>query len=203
MDLQNLDRNTLVMIGVGILVLIIVIAVIASSIRKKRSMQLREKFGPEYDAVVAQRGNASKAEAELASRQTRVEKFTLRALPSVERDRYMSEWAAVQRRFVDDPAFAVNEADALVTQVMSARGYPMSDFEQRSADISVHHPRVVQNYRSARAIVVRHGQGQASTEDLRQAMVHCRGLFEELLESAKVEVPRTEVREVGNGRVAS
>jgi hypothetical protein len=151
--------------------------------RKHRSAQLKQHFGPEYDRALQEHGNPAKAEAVLAEREARVQKFTIRDLPPTERATYADEWAAVQRRFVDDPSLAVTEADRLVNRVMNARGYPMADFDQRADDISVNYPGVVQNYRSARDIVTRHASGRASTEDLRQAMVYYRSLFDELLGS--------------------
>jgi hypothetical protein len=156
-------------------------------LRKRKSDQLKQRFGPEYDRVVQQHGNTSKAEAVLSEREKRVEKFAIHPLPAGDRERYADEWAGVQRRFVDDPSMAVTEADKLVTRVMTARGYPMGDFEQRAADVSVSYPGVVQNYRSARTIVVGHGNGQSTTEGLRQAMVYFRSLFDELLDSPKLE----------------
>lgn len=201
MDFTN--PNVQIAIGVGVAVLLIIVLVAIVMSRKKRSEHLRQQFGPEYDKVLQQHGDARHAEAVLADREKRVDKFTIRTLSQTDRDRFLADWANVQRRFVDDPAFAVNEADALVTQVMAARGYPMADFEQRAADISVNYPRVVQNYRSARLIVVRHGQGQASTEELRQAMVHYRSLFEELMDTGKIETTRTDVKGVVHERVAS
>jgi hypothetical protein len=176
-----MDTNIVIAIVIGLAVLIVIVALLV--IRKRKSDQLKEHFGPEYDRVVQQQGGPRRAEAILAEREKRVEKFSIRPLPAGERERYAEEWANVQRRFVDDPALAVTEADALVNRVMAARGYPMSDFEQRASDISVTYPRVVQNYRSARQIVVRHGAGQSTTEDLRQAMVYYRSLFDELLAS--------------------
>lgn len=164
-----------------VVVAIIVIAAILVTRRRNRSAHLKEHFGPEYQRELEQRGDPAKAEAALADREARVHKFTIRDLPPTERAAYADEWAAVQRRFVDDPSMAVNEADRLVNRVMSARGYPMADFDQRAADISVNYPNVVQNYRAAREIVVRHTGGRASTEDLRQAMVYYRSLFDELL----------------------
>lgn len=178
--------NHNVLVAVIILVAVIVIVAINTTLyRKQRRRRLREHFGVEYDRAVLQRGSPTKAEIELINREKRVHHFAIKALPPATRDRYEQEWAAVQRRFVDDPALAVTEADALVNRVMIARGYPMADFEQRAADISVTYPDVVQNYRSARVIVVRHGRGDAGTEDLRQAMVHYRSLFDELLDLPK------------------
>lgn len=179
--------DTRILIPVIIAAVILLAAVVIVMTRRRKSEQLKEHFGPEYDRAVKQHGDARRAEAMLAEREKRVESFSIRSLEAPDRDRFTQEWGAVQRRFVDDPAVAVTEADTLVTQVMAARGYPMGDFEQRAADVSVHHPAVVQNYRSAREIVVRHTRGQSTTEDLRQAMVYYRSLFEELLESKPVE----------------
>lgn len=180
-----MDRNVLIAIIVVVVAVLIIAAVIVS--RKRRRERLRENFGPEYDRAVAQHGSPARAEAVLADREKRVHKLSIKHLSATDRQTYAAEWEAVQRRFVDDPAMAVSEADSLVNRVMTARGYPMGDFEQRSADISVDYPAMVQNYRFARDIAVRHTQGQASTEELRQAMVHYRSLFAELLETPKDE----------------
>jgi hypothetical protein len=179
--------DTRILVPVIIVVAIIIVVAALLVMRKRKSEQLRQRFGPEYDRTLQQHGDPRRAEAVLAEREKRVEKFSIRPLSAGDRERYAVEWAAVQRRFVDDPAFAVTEADKLLTTVMAARGYPMADFEQRAADISVNYPGVVQNYRSAREIVLRRGKGQATTEDLRQAMVYFRSLFDELLESPKTE----------------
>lgn len=197
MDTNTLMQpGTLIAIGAGVVILLVIVGWVVE--RKRRRERIRERFGPEYDRVVLQQGDARRAEALLAEREKRVSKFEIRHLTMADRERYMNEWAAVQRRFVDDPAMAVMEADSLVTALMAARGYPMTDFEQRAADISVNYPRVVQNYRAARLIVGRHSKGQATTEDMRQAMVHYRSLFEELL-----EVPAGEKRGVVHERIAS
>jgi hypothetical protein len=180
-----MDTRMLYPILFAVLVLFSVAALLI--LRKRKSDQLKQRFGPEYDRVVQQHGNTSKAEAVLSEREKRVEKFAIHPLPAGDRERYADEWAGVQRRFVDDPSMAVTEADKLVTKVMTARGYPMGDFEQRAADVSVSYPGVVQNYRSARTIVVGHGNGQSTTEGLRQAMVYFRSLFDELLDSPKLE----------------
>ena len=170
--------------------IIFVAVMIALTMRRRRSEQLKQHFGPEYDrTVVQQHGDAGRAEAALAEREKRVDAFALRTLSPIDREGYAMEWATVQRRFVDDPSAAVGTADRLVGRVMTDRGYPMSDFEQRAADISVSHPSVVQNYRTAHDIFVRHGDGKATTEDLRQAMVHYRSLFDELLEAGKKVEP--------------
>src|SRR5580698_5778246 len=175
-----MDQRTLI----AIVIVVAVVAIAATFIavyRKRRSQHLKQHFGAEYDRAVLERGNPAKAEMELINREKRVHSFTIKALPPATRDRFAEEWILIQSRFVDDPAVAVSEADSLVNRVMAARGYPMAEFEQRAADVSVTYPAVVQNYRAARAIVQRHGRGEAGTEDLRQAMVHYRSLFDELL----------------------
>jgi hypothetical protein len=174
------------MIVVAIVVIAIVALVAALLIaRKRKSDHLKQRFGPEYDREVRQHGDARHAEAVLLEREKRVEKFAIHPLSPADRDRYANEWANIQKRFVDDPSMAVIQAEKVVTGVMTERGYPMGDFEQRAADISVNYPAVVQNYRSAREITLRHAQGQSSTEDLRQSMVYFRSLFDELLDYPK------------------
>ncbi|PYV46643.1 MAG: hypothetical protein DMG94_09110 [Acidobacteria bacterium] len=168
---------------VVLVVAVIAIAAIAFGIsRKHRSQKLREHFGPEYDRVVKREGDVRKGEGVLEFREKRHQKFEISPLSSTDRSSFLYRWNDVQSRFVDDPKSAVTQADSLVTDAMQARGYPMGDFEQRAADISVDHPVVVENYRAGHAIALRHGRGEASTEDLRQAMVHYRTLFQELLD---------------------
>jgi hypothetical protein len=164
-------------------ILVVVVVVLAVLLmRSRRSQQLQEDFGPEYGRTVADRGDRREAESELAERRDRRAKLEIRELEPAARERYTERWAAAQRTFVDKPAPAVAEADALVSEVMRERGYPVSeDFEQRAADVSVDHPVVVEHYRAAHGISTRATQGDAGTEDLRQAMVHFRALFEELL----------------------
>lgn len=159
-------------------------------LRRRRSEHLRRDFGPEYDRAVEERGDRSEAERELEGRQERVRQLHIHPLPPTEREEFSAAWTQVQKRFVDSPAEAVGEADRLVSEVMQRRGYPIADFEQRAADVSVDHPRVVENYRAAHALADRSRNGRATTEDLRQAMVHYRTLFDDLLEerSAKTEV---------------
>jgi hypothetical protein len=154
--------------------------------RRRRSEHLRSRFGPEYDRVIREHGNQRRAEVVLETRERRVESLHIRALTHKDRDHFTQAWQADQARFVDDPKAAVTEADRLVTAVMKARGYPVSDFEQRVADISVDHPHVVENYRAASDIARRHRRGEATTEDLRQAMVYYRKLFDDLLETFEV-----------------
>lgn len=186
-----MDQNTQVAILIAVAAVLILAAILIAVNRKRRSRRLKEQFGSEYDRAVLARGNPAKAEAELIHREKRVQSFTIKSLTPAARDRFQEEWLAVQARFVDDPALAVTEADSLVNRVMTARGYPMSDFEQRAADISVTYPTVVENYRAAGVIAARYRRGEASTEDLRQAMVHYRSLFDELL-----DVPATAARAV-------
>jgi hypothetical protein len=168
------------------LVLVVAVAVAIFLIIRERkraqSRHLQQRFGPEYGRVVSTAGDQEKAEAELQAREKRVERLQLVALPAAEAARFAQEWETLQARFVDNPTGVVGEADRLVRELMLKRGYPMGDFERRAADISVHHPLVVENYRAAQAIAGRNVRGQASTEDLRQAVVHYRALFEDLLE---------------------
>ena len=182
-----MDTRVLVAIIVLVAAALIVAAIVV--MQRRKSEHLKQQFGPEYERTLQLHGNAAKAEAALAEREARVEKLTIRELPATERAAYADEWAAVQRRFVDDPSMAVSEADRLVNRVMNGRGYPMADFDQRAEDISVNYPVVEQNYRSARDIFVRHSSGRASTEDLRQAMVYYRSLFDELLGTPAVADP--------------
>jgi hypothetical protein len=166
------------------LVIVFAVLVVVGALlytRRNRSARLKQKFGSEYDRVVSQHGDPKLAETVLAERERRVSNLKLRTLPEAERDRYLHQWTFVQKQFVDDPRGAVNEADRLVTDVMSSRGYPMSEFAQRAEDISVDYPETVTNYRAAHDIVLRHAKGQSTTEDLRRAMVHFRSLFDELL----------------------
>ena len=150
--------------------------------RKRRTSRLQTQFGgTEYARALKEGGNQRRAEAKLEERANRVESFHVRALSPSDHARFLESWRKVQARFVDSPGGAVTEADQLLGDVMSVRGYPVSDFEQRAADISVDHPLVMENYRAAHGIAVRQTLGQASTEDLRVAMIHYRTLFESLV----------------------
>jgi len=176
-----MDQHQLTIV-IAVVVAAVIVAVIGFLLaRKRRSEKLRERFGPEYDRVLKKEGGVRSAEGVLEMRAKRREQFSLRPLSESSRVDFTGRWKAVQAQFVDEPKGAVAQADALVNELMAARGYPMADFEQRAADISVDHPAVVENYRTAHAIALRHSSGQASTEDLRKAMVHYRTLFEELL----------------------
>jgi hypothetical protein len=174
-----------VIIGV-VLVVVVAVAIflIVRERRKALSHHLQQRFGPEYGRVVSTVGDQGKAEAELEAREKRVERLQLVALPAAEASQFAQQWEILQTRFVDNPAGVVGEADRLVRQLMLKRGYPIADFERLAADISVHHPLVVENYRAAQAIAARNLRGQASTEDLRKAVVHYRALFEDLLEAS-------------------
>ncbi len=168
--------------GVVILIAVVAVAVVALLLfLRNRSQRLRSHFGPEYNRTVQETGNRYRAEAKLEKLQKRVEGFSIHPLRPDDAQRFRDSWRAVQARFVDDPKTALTEADNLLGDVMTARGYPISDFEERAAEISVNHPLVVENYRAGHQIALRHAQGKASTEDMRQAMIHYRTLFDELV----------------------
>jgi len=175
------------------LVVLVLIAVVAWSVmRGRRSQRLQQRFGPEYDRTVRTAGDRRGAESELESRLEHRSGLTIRPLAPAARDRYAEAWRGAQGRFVDSPPDAVHEADQLVIVVMRERGYPIDDFETRAGDVSVDHPEVVENYRAAHAISQASEQGDAQTEDLRQAMVHYRTLFERLLggsDGQQIETP--------------
>ena len=168
-----------------IAIVVVIVALVAAWFMRQRrqSQQLHERFGPEYDRAVSQYHSQDRAEAALQERQKRVEAMTIRSLTPEDRTRFAQAWRATQARFVDEPAAATAEADRLIADLMGVRGYPVRDFEQRADDISVHYPNVVENYRAAHAISLASTRGEASTEDLRTAMIHYRALFDELLET--------------------
>jgi hypothetical protein len=155
--------------------------------QKRQTEHLRERFGPEYERAVRDTGSRGRAERELETREDRVQHLQIRPLAPDQRAHYAESWRGVQSHFVDDPPRAIVEADELVSEVMQARGYPVGDFERRAADISVDHPYVVEHYRAADEIATRNARGDADTEDLRQAMVHYRALFDGLLETSGSE----------------
>jgi len=179
-----------------IVAIVVVAALVIGGVlwsRRRRSEHLKDRFGREYDRTVEATGDRSTAEADLADREKRVEKLDIRPLTAEERRDFGRRWDEVQARFVDDPPRAVAFADALLGEVMKARGYPVSDFDQRAGDISVDHPVVVEHYHKAHDIAVRHERGEASTEDLRQAMIHYRALFDNLVGAqASREAARSE-----------
>ena len=177
-----MDMTTIVIIAFFAVAVIVAIAVgIWFYTRNRRTKQLRSKFGPEYNRVARAEGDAAHAEKILQERQARVKKLEIKPLTDQQRSGFADEWEHTQAQFVDDPTAAVARADVLVQEVMNVRGYPVADFDQRVADISVDHAQVVEHYRAGHEISLRHSQGHASTEDMRQAMIHYRALFDDLL----------------------
>jgi hypothetical protein len=191
MSLNLMDPKLIAGVVVVILVIVVAVALYVRK-RKKTTAELRDRFGPEYERAVQTHGSERRAEAKLVDREKRVEKLKIRDLDPTERERLMGQWQSVQSRFVDYPKGAVTEADELVSSLMQTRGYPVADFDQRAADISVDHPLVVNNYRSAHVIALRLSRDEASTEDLRTAMIHYRSLFEDLVQ-ARVPGDKREV----------
>jgi hypothetical protein len=179
--MNTIPTSWIVLAAALVVALLVAVAWVLSQ-RKKRSLRLKQRFGAEYGRTVDELGGRAKAESELNAREKRVEHLTLTALAPAEAARFTQAWNALQGRFVDNPKGVVAQADQLVRELMLARGYPMGDFERRSADISVDHPAVVETYRAAQAIAVRDQRGEANTEELRKAVVHFRALFDELLE---------------------
>jgi hypothetical protein len=179
-----MDNTSVIWIVVALAAVAILIAAVVGSRRRARarSAELQQQFGPEYDRAVEEHGSAARAERALASRARRVEHFHFHELSAADRGRFAASWTRVQAQFVDDPAVAVSNASELINEVMRACGYPTEDFEQRAADLSVEHPAVVQHYRAARALSASTHAGQINTEDLRQAVVHYRFLFTDLLQ---------------------
>ena len=184
-----MDTTTVVMIVIAALILLVVGGFLGVAFaRRQRTGRLRERFGPEYERAVSELGDQERAEEELESRLEHVESLDIKPLSREQQERFVREWREVQARFVDKPVQAVQEADRLVKEVMAARGYPVSDFEQRVADISVDHPDLVTHYRGVHEIAARSEREEVDTEDLRQAMIHCRAVFEELLGTAVLEM---------------
>jgi hypothetical protein len=176
--------DTTYLIVVVVLVLVVVGLILGPIFsRRKRSQNLHEKFGDEYDHTLETLGNDKEAQKELKERVKHVEALNIRSLSLDERKRYLADWAVVQSKFVDEPGQAIGDADRLIMEVMQLRAYPVSDFDQRAADISVNYPELVSNYRAARAVALKNEQDQADTEELRQAMIYYRSLFNELLET--------------------
>lgn len=185
-----------IVLAIVFLVVILLIAVVSSRRQRETRARIRARFGPEYGRAVQAHGSERRAEAQLLDRTKRVEKLDIRELAPAERARFIDQWNALQARFVDSPRGAIAEADDLLVLLMEVRGYPMSDFEQRAADISVDHPIVVENYRAAHAIAQRLRRGQAGTEDLRKAMLHYRTLFDEMVNPTPAERTPDERRDV-------
>lgn len=177
--MSNINNPTLLIVGVVVVIAVLAVAWLFT--QRQRRAHLRERFGPEYDRTVQTVGTTGKAEALLEEREKRVAAYRIRDLSDPDRTRFSEAWRRVQAKFVDDPDAAVTDGDALVNEVMTARGYPMSDFDRRIEDLTVEHGNVVHHYRAAREIAGRHARRQASTEELRQALVHYRELFSDLL----------------------
>ena len=178
--MDTMDTRTLAIAAV------VILAVLAIAFwlwnQKQQSRRLEQRFGPEYNRTVDELGSRSKAEAELRNRERRVERLEIVPLAPADAERFSQEWKTLQGRFVDNPKGVLMEADQLVRELMLKRGYPMADFDHRAADISVHHPAVVEHYRAAQAIALRDRRGEADTEEMRKAVVHYRALFDDLLE---------------------
>lgn len=193
MDYQYLGYHftgtEIIVAAVALVVVVLIIVGVVIERRRTRTRALRNRFGSEYDRAVLSHGSARKAEAKLAERETRVEALKIRELGATERERFVAEWKMVQSRFVDHPSAAVTEADDLINALLVARGYPQSGFEQRADDVSVHYPRVMENYRVAHSIAVRVGQAEATTEELRTAMIQYRSIFDDLLQ-AQIPIQR-------------
>jgi hypothetical protein len=194
--METLDTQSWIILAA--VVTLGLVAIGAWFYRRKQSHNLQERFGPEYGRTVSELGGRTKGESELKAREKRVERLDILPLAPPEAARFTEAWRALQSRFIDNPKGVVVEAEQLVRELMEKRGYPMGDFERRAGDISVDHPDVVANYRSAQAIAVRDQRGSADTEELRRAVVHYRALFDELLE---VREPRQEI--IAEKRVAA
>lgn len=179
----------IIIAAVALVILGILLAPVFS--RRKHTYDLRSKFGAEYDNVVQTTGDEKKAQSILEEREKRVKSLEIRPLTPEDRERYLTDWAEVQSKFVDEPGKAIQDADRLIMEVMQLRAFPLSDFEQRAADISVLYPHLVGNYREAKAIALRNEQEMTDTEELRQAMIYYRSLFEELV--GKEEVMKEEI----------
>jgi hypothetical protein len=200
--------DTWVWIVIAVVAAVVLLAVFLSATRSRRTRSLQDRFGNEYDRTVEHAGDKREAERELREREKRHDALDLKPLSPQQRDSYVQEWQTTQGRFVDDPSGAVAEADRLVQRVMKDRGYPVDDFEQRAADISVEHPELVEKYRTAHGVAQKSEQGRASTEELRHSVRHYRAVFAELLGDDDVENvdevssrDESEVRERDDDRV--
>jgi hypothetical protein len=184
--------NVQLISAVVILILLVAAAVVGFVDRRgKRTLAFRNRFGSEYDRAVLEHGSSRNAETKLADRETRVDALKIRELGVIERERFVTEWQTVQSRFVDHPKAAVTEADDLIAALLEARGYPKDTFEQRAADVSVTYPRLMEDFRAAHAIAARPGRAEASTEELRIAMIQYRAIFDELVQTQKAIETRT------------
>lgn len=181
-----MDTTTWILIAVVVVLLIVIVGLALPRVReRKRSKDLQDRFGPEYDRAVDRAGDRGDAEQELERRTERRAQLDIRPLAPAARQRYADEWRETQKRFVDAPDDAIGRADELVSRVMRERGYPIDDFEQRADDISVDHPGVVEDYRAANHVAIANKRGEADTEDLRRALVSYRSLFDRLLDDGQ------------------
>jgi hypothetical protein len=184
--------NTQLISAVVVLIFLVFVAVVGFVHRRAtRTRAFRNRFGSEYDRAVLEHGSSRKAEAKLADREARMDALKIRELGAANRERFVAEWQTVQSRFVDHPKAAVTEADDLIAALLKARGYPQANFEQRAADVSVHYPRVMEDYRRAHSIAVRLGQVEATTEEQRTAMIQYRAIFDDLLQAPDSVATRT------------
>lgn len=181
-----MNMTYLILIAVALVLLILAVILAPIFVRRKRSDRFQNQYGAEYDRTVETAGSEKNAQAELNERRKHVATLKIRPLSASERERYTRDWTAVQSKFVDEPGQATVEADHLIMEVMQLRDYPLSDFEHRAADVSVQYPALVSNYRAARDVAILNEQHHAGTEDLRQAMIHYRSLFDELLKADEV-----------------
>ena len=181
-----MNANTYIIIIVVLILVILGLLLGSAFSKRQRSKKYTAKYGSEYDHTVKSLGGPTKAQTEMDKRQKRVDSLEIRSLSLPEREKYLSEWKAVQAKFIDQPGPATVEADHLIMEVMQLRNYPVADFEQRAADVSINYPELVSNYRLAREIAIKNEQHKADTEELRQALVHYRALFNELLITEEV-----------------
>ena len=191
MDTTN---PTLVILGaVALLVLVVLIGMAMA--RGRRTKRLQEQFGPEYERTLKKLGDKREAESDLEERIAHVSTLNIRPLTAEQVNRYALEWQDVQREFVDEPLLSLQKADRLIREVMKARGYPVEDFEQRVADISVNYPELVADYRGMHRIAIKEAPESASTEEIRKAMIHGRALFDHLISPESTEEVRQEVNQ--------
>ncbi len=182
-----MSTSVIVAIVVAVVIVALIVVGLVLLSRRRKSKKLQEDFGPEYERELEREGDKKEAEASLQQRREQRKELDIRPLDPQARDRYADSWKRTQAKFVDEPEVAVRESDHLVNEVMRERGYPVEDFESGADSVSVDHPELASNYRSAHEISQRNERGEATTEDLRQALVHYRSLFEELLESRTAE----------------
>jgi len=188
---MNFSNPQMMVIALLVLAVLVIAGLMLVGLRRNRTARLRDHFGNEYERTLESAGSRSSAEDVLVARAKEVKTFDIRPLTAAERQRFTAEWRKIEQRFVERPAASVVEADELITEVMRTRGYPMADFAKHADYLSVKHPQVVEHYRDGHDIIDRHTRNTASTEDLRQAVLHYRALFDELVNEG--DVPR-EVR---------